>query len=137
MVDNVDSKTRSRMMSKIRHQNTKPEMFVRRLVHRAGYRYRLHDKKLPGKPDMVFRQRTKVIFIHGCFWHMHESCSTGRPPKSRLDFWLPKLQANKERDAKNIARLREMGWDALVIWECELSDTVSLMDKIRNFLDEK
>ncbi|WP_244973746.1 very short patch repair endonuclease [Vreelandella venusta] len=135
MVDSVDRKIRSWMMSKIRHKDTKPEMIVRRLIHKEGYRYRLHDKRLPGKPDLVFRQRSKVIFVHGCFWHLHENCKKSRPPKSRQDFWLPKLEANRERDDRNIAKLREMGWEVLVIWECELGETDRLLAKIKYFLN--
>jgi len=93
-------------------------MVVRRIVHRLGYRYRLHSKDLPGHPDLVFPARRKVIFVHGCFWHRH-SCSSGKEtPNSRADFWLPKLKKNRERDIETCRRLRRLGWDVLVVWEC-------------------
>lgn len=123
-------------MSRIGARNTGPEIAVRRLVHAMGYRYRLHDPKLPGKPDLVFRSRKKVIFVHGCFWHRHDdsSCKLARLPKSRLDFWLPKLDANAARDAKKQEELRVLGWDVMVIWECELRNLSLLQDKIFAFL---
>ncbi|SDK03688.1 very short patch repair endonuclease [Billgrantia gudaonensis] len=136
MVDSVDRETRSRIMGRVRNKDTRPEMTVRRLVHGAGYRYRLHGKKLPGKPDLVFKSRRKVIFVHGCFWHRHEGCTLARLPKSRLDFWLPKLEANRERDKRNEEHLREMGWDVLIIWECELKDQEALLSRVSAFLDQ-
>lgn len=122
-------------MGRVRSRDTKLEMAVRRMVHAMGYRYRLHAKDLPGKPDLVFRSRGKVVFIHGCFWHRHTDCALARLPKSRLDFWLPKLDANRQRDLKNEHALREAGWDVLTIWECELSDMAQLKTRIRGFLD--
>ncbi|WP_108446128.1 very short patch repair endonuclease [Halomonas denitrificans] len=136
MADSVDRETRSRIMGKVRHKDTKPEMVVRRLVHGAGYRYRLHDKRLPGKPDLVFKGRKKVIFVHGCFWHRHEGCALARLPKSREEFWIPKLEANKQRDRRNEDRLREMGWEVLVVWECELSEIDVILEKINEFLQK-
>jgi DNA mismatch endonuclease, patch repair protein len=108
-------------MSAIRSAGMKPEMIVRSLVHRLGYRFRLHAPELPGKPDLVFRPRKKVIFVHGCFWHQHtrRSCKDGRPPKSNSDYWNPKLARNVERDAENIRKLRAAGWKVLVVWECD------------------
>ena len=108
-------------MSRIRAKNTRPEMFIRRLVHGMGYRYRLHRRDLPGTPDLVFPRRGKVIFMHGCFWHLHEDaqCKLARIPKSNIEFWKPKLQGNRKRDKLNQARLRELGWDVLVVWECQ------------------
>lgn len=123
-------------MSRVRSKDTKPEMRVRRLVHSMGYRYRLHYGKLPGKPDMVFPERKKVIFVHGCFWHRHEGCPRCRMPKSRRDFWAPKLEKNKLRDIQNQARLREMGWDVLVIWECETEEAAGLPGRIMYFLED-
>ena len=108
---------------------------MRRLVFAEGYRYRLHDRKLPGCPDLVFRGRAKVIFMHGCFWHRHEQCSLARMPKSRLDFWEPKLTANKERDARNKKLLTKEGWKVLTIWECQLKDIEQLKRTIKRFLD--
>jgi DNA mismatch endonuclease (patch repair protein) len=124
-------------MSRVRGRDTKPEMAVRRLVHAMGYRYRLHGKDIPGCPDLVFPSRRKIIFVHGCFWHRHSesSCKLARLPKSRLDFWLPKLTANAERDVRNQRKLKEMGWAWLIIWECEMNDRVLLESKIKLFLD--
>lgn len=98
-----------------------------------GYRYRLHVKDLPGCPDLVFKARRMVIFVHGCFWHSHDHCKLARKPKSRLDFWLPKLRANKERDARKLEELVSLGWQSLVIWECELTDP-GLRSRIKGFL---
>ena len=100
-------------------------MLVRRIVYGIGYRYRLHRRDLPGCPDLAFGKRRKVIFVHGCFWHRHcdSSCKLARLPKSQLDFWLPKLEANRARDTTNQERIKAMGWEFLVIWECQLGDT--------------
>jgi len=126
---------RSERMALIRSKDTKPELIVRRLVHSLGFRYRLHNRKLPGKPDLVFAGRRKVIFIHGCFWHRHSrTCPLTRLPKSRLDFWKPKLEKNRRRDLKNQRFLRAAGWDILVIWECELSNVESVKLEILKFL---
>lgn len=110
---------RSERMSRIKHKDTEPEMTVRRLVHSLGYRYRLHRQDLPGTPDLVFASRRKVIFVHGCFWHLHEPCDHYRLPRS--DQWMDKLRANKERDRRHRAALSRSGWDVHVTWECELS----------------
>jgi len=136
MTDTVDIKTRSRIMSRVRSKNTQPEMAVRRLVFSAGFRYRLHGKALPGKPDLVFAGRRKVIFVHGCFWHRHSGCSLARLPKSRQEFWEPKLEANRERDELNLLALSRSGWGVLVVWECELKDQNALRSKIIQFLAE-
>lgn len=134
-MDNIAQPERSEIMSRIRSKDTRPELLVRRLVFAEGYRYRLHDRKLPGCPDLVFRNRAKLIFVHGCFWHRHEKCALARMPKSRLDFWEPKLTANKERDERNRKLLAKEGWKVLTIWECELRDTKRLTRTIRRFLD--
>lgn len=136
MADTLTKESRSERMGRISGRNTKPEMFVRRLVHSLGYRYRLHRKDLPGCPDLVFPGRRKVIFVHGCFWHRHgdSSCKLARLPKSRLEFWLPKLEANAERDEKNVERLIEDGWEVLVLWECELKDHAFIKSRIESFL---
>jgi len=134
-VDTIPLCERSEIMSRVRSKNSRPEMLVRRLVFAEGYRYRLHDRKLPGCPDLVFRGRAKVIFMHGCFWHRHEQCSLARMPKSRLDFWEPKLTANKERDARNNKLLTKEGWKVLTIWECQLKDIEQLKRTIKRFLD--
>jgi DNA mismatch endonuclease (patch repair protein) len=122
-------------MALVRAKDTKPELFVRRLVHGMGYRYALHRRDLPGMPDLVFPGRSKVIFVHGCFWHRHEACALARLPKTRAEFWLPKLAANAKRDARNVRALRRLGWGVLTIWECQLGDTSKLTNRIRRFLD--
>lgn len=124
---------RSQMMAAVRSKNTRPEMLVRRLVHALGYRYRLHRKDLPGKPDLVFRPKKKVIFVHGCFWHQH-GCTASHLPKSNTDYWTPKLNRNRARDAEHLEMLRIGGWECLVIWECELSKKDNLENIIREFL---
>jgi DNA mismatch endonuclease (patch repair protein) len=137
-MDSLTKVERSERMSRIRSGNTKPEMTVRRLVHGMGFRYRLHSPHLPGRPDLVFAGRKKIIFVHGCFWHRHEheSCKLGRLPKSRLDFWLPKLEGNKARDASVQKELGALGWKVLVVWECELKDRGNLANRIKEFLEE-
>jgi DNA mismatch endonuclease (patch repair protein) len=110
-------------------------MLIRKLVFSLGYRYRLHAKDLPGHPDIVFRRLRKVIFVHGCFWHRHANCALARLPKSRLDFWLPKLEGNKKRDERNKRTLRGKGWKVLMIWECQLKGAERLTARIRRFLD--
>lgn len=119
---------RSAQMALVRGRDTKPEMRVRRALHAAGMRFRLHDQKLPGRPDMVLPSRRIAIFVHGCFWHRHPdpTCKLARTPKSRLDFWIPKLEGNRERDLRNEARLRETGWEVRTIWECETRNDVAL-----------
>lgn len=123
-------------MRKIRSKGMKPEMAVRQLVHSLGYRYRLHGKGMPGKPDLVFAGRRKVIFVNGCFWHQHDSsaCKITRVPKSNLDFWKPKLERTKQRDQEHLRALQQSGWEALVIWECQLKDTGALKRRITAFL---
>lgn len=122
-------------MARIRSKNTRPELLVRKLVFSLGYRYRLHARDLPGNPDLVFRKLRKVIFIHGCFWHLHETCGLARLPKSRLDFWAPKLKGNKQRDQRNKRALRKGGWKVLTVWECQLTNVERLQKTIRRFLD--
>ncbi|EXI77125.1 MAG: Very short patch repair protein [Candidatus Accumulibacter appositus] len=114
--------TRSENMSRIRGKDTRPEMMVRHAFWEAGLRYRLHDKRLPGNPDLVFPGRRTVVFVHGCFWHCHEGCSNFRIPKTRTEWWAAKLERNKARDADVLAQLDGMGWDVVVIWECETAD---------------
>lgn len=136
-MDTLTPQERSERMSKVRSADTRLEMSIRRLIHGMGYRYRLHRKDLPGKPDLVFPSRKKVIFVHGCFWHRHgdPGCKLARLPKSRLDFWLPKLTANAERDAKIQARLEDLGWGVMTVWECEAGDAEALKRRISEFLD--
>lgn len=114
--------TRSENMSRIRGKDTGPEMMVRRAFWKAGLRYRLHDKRLPGSPDLVFPGRRTVVFVHGCFWHCHEGCSNFRIPKTRMEWWTAKLARNTARDAKVRAELEAAGWRVYVIWECEVAD---------------
>ena len=139
MTDSLTQAERSERMSRVRGKDTGPEMVVRRLVHSLGYRYRLHGTKLPGRPDLVFASRRKVIFVHGCFWHRHNdsACKLTRLPKSRLDFWAPKLEGNAERDKRHQEALKSLGWDVLIIWECELKDRPSLKCKIESFLHDE
>ncbi len=121
-------------MSRIRSKDTVPEMTVRRLVHGMGFRYRLHQGHLPGKPDLVFPGRKKLIFVHGCFWHRHPKCS--RLPKSNQEFWVPKLEGNRQRDLRNQRNLRRLGWKILVVWECEIH-LAKLASRIRQFLEDE
>lgn len=126
-------------MARIRSVNTKPEMIVRRVAHSMGYRFRLHKKDLPGKPDLVFPSRKAAVFVHGCFWHQHSSlnCSDSTLPKSRTEYWIPKLRRNQERDLAYQRELADMGWKTLVIWDCETADQVCLEDRLRQFLGSK
>lgn len=117
-MDNTDPATRSAVMSRIRSRDTKPEMAVRRALHAAGLRYRLHRKELPGRPDLVFPGRRIALFVHGCFWHQH-GCRLSHAPASRLEYWEPKLRRNKERDAGNVEALEAAGWTVMQVWECE------------------
>lgn len=125
---------RSSHMAKIRSKNTKPEVRLRSLLHRSGYRFRLHCKALPGRPDLVFAGRRKVIFVHGCFWHGHE-CSVGsRLPKTNTEFWALKRKRNQERDARQLQELGSLGWSVLVVWECELPTGSPLSRELIQFL---
>lgn len=128
---------RSAQMSLVRARDTKPEMRVRRALHTAGLRYRLHVKDLPGKPDVVFRTRRVVVFIHGCFWHQHpdKHCRLARMPKSRKEFWVPKLMANRARDLRVKAELEGRGWTVIEIWECEI-DTEHLARLVHTIVDK-
>lgn len=132
MADIVDRVTRSRMMSGIRGRNTRPEMAVRRHLHAAGFRFRLHRKDLPGKPDIVLPRHKVAIFVHGCFWHRHEGCPKATTPSSNIEFWQKKFVDNVARDARDRAALESLGWRVLVVWECELKSGVPgwLMDVI-------
>jgi DNA mismatch endonuclease (patch repair protein) len=135
-LDPLTSEQRSERMSRVRNSDTKPEMIVRRIVHGMGYRYRLHSKKLTGHPDIVLASRKKVIFVNGCFWHQH-GCNHYRMPKSRKEFWEPKLRKNVERDKYVRLSLEDQGWSILTIWECELKDIDVLRQRIRMFIEEK
>ena len=132
-MDTLSPRERSHRMSLIRDRDTGPELLVRRLIHGMGYRYRKHDRRLPGKPDLVFAGRHKVIFVHGCFWHRH-NCPLGRMPKSRLEFWSEKLEGNRRRDGRNLRQLRAAGWTPLVVWECQTASLPRLSKRIQAFL---
>lgn len=136
-LDTLSPKERSERMSRVRAKDSKPEMVVRRMVHGMGIRYRLHRRDLPGTPDLVFGPRRKVIFVHGCFWHRHPKpdCRLARLPKSRQEFWVPKLEGNRARDLRNVAALAAEGWESLVVWECETTgDRELLAERLRGFL---
>lgn len=133
----MTSAERSNVMRAVKGQNTKPELAIRKMAHGLGYRYRLHRKDLPGKPDIVFTARRKIIFVHGCFWHGH-ICKRGRRlPKSNTDYWIPKLRRNVERDKQNIQALTSDGWDVLIIWECETKELAKVERRIVKFLEVK
>lgn len=136
MTDHVSKAKRSEIMKHVRGKDTGPELVVRKLIFSLGYRYRLHGKSLPGKPDIVFASRKKVIFVHGCFWHYH-NCKKGKPPKSNLDYWLPKLKENRRRDNRNQKLLASIGWEFLVVWQCQIHDAVKLEDRIVTFLNSQ
>ncbi|MDQ6700029.1 MAG: very short patch repair endonuclease [Acidobacteriota bacterium] len=133
-MDSVSALVRSKIMSRVRSENTKPEMFVRRLVHAMGFRYRLHVKDLPGSPDLVFPARRKLIFVHGCFWHGH-SCEAGRLPQSNTDYWSAKQARNIARDRQSLRSLARTGWKTLVIWECELRVVDRIRRRVEKFLN--
>ncbi len=126
---------RSRTMQAVKSKNTKPEMTVRRLTHAMGYRYRLHRKELPGKPDLVFPARRKIIFVNGCFWHGHDCRRGARTPKTNRDYWRAKIKRNRSRDIKAREALSDAGWGVLTIWECEIRELSVLRKKISRFLD--
>jgi DNA mismatch endonuclease, patch repair protein len=132
-MDRLSSKKRSWLMSRIKGRDTTPELRVRRMLYAMGYRYRLHRKDLPGKPDIVFGPAKKIIFVHGCFWHGHK-CPKGRLPKSNKSFWNRKIDTNKIRDRKNIRKLKALGWRVLTVWQCELKDIAVARRRIVDFL---
>jgi len=134
MVDRVTRAKRSEIMRAVRPKDTRPELAVRRIVSRLGYRYRLHQASLPGKPDLAFPSRRKAIFVHGCFWHGHARCSKARLPKSRIDFWADKLRRNKERDKRIARELKRKGWTVLVVWQCQLARPETVERRIERFL---
>lgn len=135
MADRISPERRSANMRAIRSSGMTPEMIVRRAVFGLGYRYRLHCKDLPGTPDLVFRRRQRIIFVHGCFWHQHKGCKRGkRTPRSNVAYWRTKLVRNAKRDRMQLNDLRAKGWKVLVIWECETKDIVVLKKRLRSFL---
>jgi DNA mismatch endonuclease, patch repair protein len=136
-MDTLSPASRSERMSRIRGKHSKAEIAVRRMIYGMGFRYRLHRNDLPGRPDIVFPRRRKVIFVHGCFWHRHPDpkCPLARLPKSRLDFWGPKLEGNRQRDKAKQDALRLLGWQFAIVWECELRHKEHVENKIRGFLE--
>jgi DNA mismatch endonuclease (patch repair protein) len=134
MPDVFQPEERSRIMAKVRSENTSPERMVRSLVHRMGYRFRLHRKDLPGKPDIVLPRYKKVIFVHGCFWHQHEGCPHAARPTSNTEYWNRKLDRNTIRDRENLHKLEYLGWRALIVWECETRNQEQLVEKLKGFL---
>lgn len=129
-MDDLTPEQRSWNMSRIRGRDTKPEILVRSLLHRIGFRFRLHRRDLPGTPDIVLPKHRAVVFVHGCFWHRHPGCRYAYTPKSRVDFWTQKFAANVKRDAKTRRALEQAGWQVLVVWECELRDMAVLADRL-------
>ncbi|MHA6193867.1 very short patch repair endonuclease [Pseudomonas wadenswilerensis] len=130
----ITSDLRSKIMRSVSRKNTKPEIIVRSLLHSLGFRFRLHQKSLPGSPDIVLAKYKTAIFVHGCFWHRHPGCRYASTPKTRQEFWLPKFEANVTRDAKKEAQLIELGWRVLVIWECETRLLTQLEDRLKQEL---
>jgi len=123
-----------RRMSRIRKTGSKPEVLVRKIAHRLGYRFRINRRDLPGTPDIVFPGRRKVVFVHGCFWHQHAGCRHANLPRTRIDYWVPKLARTQKRDAESLNALATLGWKALVIWECEAADVSALGTRLVEFL---
>jgi len=134
VTDHVDREKRSLIMSAVHSQDTKPELAVRKIVHSLGYRYRLHDPKLPGRPDLVFALRRKAIFVHGCFWHRHTRCRYTTTPKTRTAFWEAKFSSNVSRDRRTRHLLKKMGWKVLTVWQCELKNLKKLTERLDEFL---
>ncbi len=134
-MDHVTKEKRSKIMAAVHSENTKPEILVRKLVYAMGHRYRLHDKSLPGKPDLVFKSKKKAIFVNGCFWHGHDGCEKARLPKTRVAYWRTKIESNKLRDNKKFKELTSMGWRYLIIWQCNLKNINSTSKRIIKFLE--
>jgi DNA mismatch endonuclease, patch repair protein len=130
MSDNLTAEQRRRAMARVQQKNTKPEIIIRSLLHGLGYRFRLHNKKLSGTPDIVLPKYKTVIFVHGCFWHQHEGCRKSNRPTSNVEYWNTKLDRNIKRDAKNVEALKESGWNPILVWECELKDRAKLTEKL-------
>jgi DNA mismatch endonuclease (patch repair protein) len=135
MVDRIGPERRSENMRRIRSADTRPELEVRRLIHGMGYRFRLHDKSLPGTPDLIFASRKAIIFVHGCFWHRHLGCRHASVPSTRTQFWLDKFAENESRDRNAVASLVNAGWRVETVWQCELKDRDNLARKLRALLD--
>jgi DNA mismatch endonuclease (patch repair protein) len=133
-MDVLTPEQRRRTMAAVKSQNTKPELVVRRLLHAAGYRFRLHRKDLPGKPDIVLPKYRTVVFVHGCFWHQHSGCKAASRPASRQEYWEAKLDRNVSRDVSNQAQLEALGWHVIVVWECEIKAREVLLQRLTRAL---
>ena len=134
-MDTFSKEKRSEIMRAVKSKDSQAELAVRRMLHRAGFRYCLHVADLPGKPDLVFPARQKVVFIHGCFWHLHKNCRAASRPSSNVEYWESKLQRNADRDKKNKRRLKKLGWKMLVVWECELKNPDAVFSMLTRFLE--
>jgi DNA mismatch endonuclease, patch repair protein len=134
-MDNLSTAARSTQMALVRSTNSKAEIALRSWTHRLGYRFRLHARDVPGSPDICIKSRRKAIFLHGCFWHRHDCPSGRRLPKSRTEFWTAKLEQNRKRDVETLKTLKERGWTALVVWECEMRDRALVESRLKDFLD--
>ncbi len=134
-MDNLSTEQRSAQMGRVRSKNSKPELALRSWTHRLGFRFRLHRRDVPGQPDISIQSRRKAVFLHGCFWHRHDCPSGRRLPKSRIAFWTVKLEQNRRRDIETLRRLGEVGWTALVVWECEMRDRAAVERKLVDFLN--
>lgn len=132
----VAPETRRRMLA-VRGRDTAPELRVRRLLHAMGYRFRLHRKDLPGTPDVVLPRHRKIVFVHGCFWHGHEECKRATLPVNNASTWMAKIEGNRRRDQRNLDALSALGWDVLVVWECEVRDAPRLEERLRAFLEPR
>lgn len=130
MADHLTKIERSKNMAAIKSKNTSPEIAIRKILHSEGFRYRLHDKKLPGKPDLVFKKYRTVIFVHGCFWHQHKNCKRANIPKSNVDYWITKISKNVQRDKGHLKELRKKGWRVLTVWECQVKNLVETKKKL-------
>lgn len=134
--DSLTPKRRSWNMSRIKSSNTKPEIAVRRALHALGFRFRLHVKNLPGKPDIVLSKFKTIVFVHGCFWHRHQGCKFAYTPKSRPEFWLKKFELNVARDKRNVAKLKALGWNIYIFWQCEIASESKFNEKLRKIEKE-
>lgn len=136
-MDTLSPEQRRRTMAAVKSWNTKPEIVVRGILHKAGFRFRLYRKDLPGRPDVALPKYRTVIFVHGCFWHQHPGCKHASKPGTRQDYWLPKLERNIERDKKHTSELDALGWNVLVVWECETKDKAAVSEKLIRFISRQ
>ena len=135
MTDRLDKETRSALKARIDQRDTAPEIICRKLLHALGYRFRLHVRKLPGTPDIVLPRRRKIVLVNGCFWHGHEGCPRATIPETRHDWWAAKIARNSERDAETLVKLAGLGWDVLVVWQCETRDLEALRERLASFVE--